>query len=63
MRDNRAREKVADQLERVSGVIQVDVNLYRAQAVIMHSPSCVPSDLVRAVVNAGYLAVLQAETR
>jgi copper chaperone CopZ len=57
MLDNSGRERVAEALDTVRGVIQVDVNLFRARAVIVHAPPCVSTELVRAVAEAGYQAV------
>ena len=54
MRDNRCRERVAEALEAVAGVRDVDVNLHRARATILHERSCSLNDLVSAIVRAGY---------
>lgn len=54
--DNGDRERIAEALESVPGVVQVDVNMYRARAVIVHTPPCTAAALVRAVAEAGYQA-------
>ncbi len=58
MKDNACRERVAGALERVRGVREVVVNLFRASASIHHEPSCAAGNLVRAVTEAGYGATL-----
>ncbi len=58
MRDNRCRESVAGVLERVLGVKEVHVNLFRARATIIHEPPCAPADLIAAMARAGYGAAL-----
>jgi len=58
MRDHRCRESITQALEAVAGVKGVDVNLYRARAVIVHAPTCEPAALVRAVEAVGYGAAL-----
>lgn len=57
MRDNRCREHVAHALERVEGVQQVSVDLFRARSVILHEPPCSARDLIRAVAVAGYVVL------
>lgn len=61
MRDNRAREQITEALEGLDGVVQADVNLFRAQAIVVHRPPCAAADLVRAVVRAGFGAEVKAE--
>jgi copper chaperone CopZ len=56
MRDNACRERIAAALEAVAGVIDVDVNLHRARAAILHEMCCSADELVRTVVQAGYAA-------
>ena len=56
MRDNTCRESVVQALQNVPGVQDVHVNLYRAQAVIIHQPSCAAADLIEAVDRLGYAA-------
>lgn len=58
MRDNRCRERVAEALEKVIGVKDVHVNLYRARAEINHDAQCGAEDLIAAVTRAGYGASL-----
>jgi copper chaperone CopZ len=62
MKDNRCREAVAASLRAVPGVREVDVNLYRARAIVAHEHPCSAADLVRAVTAAGYGATAQNET-
>jgi copper chaperone CopZ len=54
MRGNACRERVAAALELVPGVKDVDVNLHRARAAIVHQPTCTITDLAQAVVRQGY---------
>ncbi|GEM_PF-2031549 len=56
MRDNACRERVAEALRRVEGVVDVSVSLLRARAIVLHTASCDKEWLVRAVGNAGYQA-------
>ncbi len=56
MRGNDCRERIAEVLQAVPGVMEVDVNLLRARAIIVHDPKCDPETLARAITNAGYLA-------
>jgi copper chaperone CopZ len=56
MRDNACRERIAAALEAVVGVMDVDVNLHRARAAILHERCCSSDELVRTVVKAGYEA-------
>jgi copper chaperone CopZ len=58
MRSNACRERIAEVLEKTPGVEDVDVNLHRARAMVVHQRWCSPSDLIRAVVCAGYDAVI-----
>jgi copper chaperone CopZ len=60
MMSNRCRENVAERLGSVSGVKDVQVNLIRASAVVVHESGCQPSELVAVVVQAGYGAVVRA---
>jgi Cu+-exporting ATPase len=61
MRDCQCRDVVAEALESVQGVCEVDVNLFRARAVISHDAACTSADLVRAVGRAGYDAKLDED--
>jgi copper chaperone CopZ len=63
MRDNCVREKITEALEEVDGVVQADVNLFRAQAVVLHRPPCAPVDLVRAVIRVGCRAEVEQTER
>ena len=56
MHGNQCREKVAAALESVAGVKDVDVNLYRAQAVVLHERRCKADELARVIAACGYLA-------
>ena len=58
MRDNACRERIAEVLEAVPGVRDVDVNLHRARATIVHERSSTLDALLGAVVRAGYGASL-----
>jgi copper chaperone CopZ len=58
MRTPMCREQLAAALEGVPGVREVQINLYRAHAVIEHAPSCDRASLVRAVEKAGYGATI-----
>lgn len=58
MRDNACRERVADALRRVEGVVDVSVSLLRARAIVLHTASCDKEWLVRAVSAAGYQSTL-----
>lgn len=58
MRDNACRERVAEALRRVEGVVDVSVSLLRARAIVLHTASCDREWLVRAVSGAGYQATL-----
>ena len=54
MKDNRCREDVTAALERVPGVMEVQVSLYRGLAVVRHRADCAVEDMIVAVVRAGY---------
>ena len=56
MRDASCREVVATALESVSGVVEVDVNLFRGMATIVHDSGCELTNLLTAVSGAGYVA-------
>ena len=58
MRDHRCRERIAHALGSVAGVREVDVNLYRALATVVHGPPCGAAALLRAVRGTGYGAAL-----
>jgi CBS domain-containing protein/copper chaperone CopZ len=59
MRGSSCRDRVAAALERVPGVTQVDVNLYRAAAVVAHDTGRNAQDLVAAIQSLGYDASIQ----
>ena len=44
-----AREAVVRELDEVPGVNEVDVNMYRAEAIVMHDGRCTASGLAAAV--------------
>lgn len=54
MRANACRERVAEALRAIEGVGDVDVNLYRARAVVVHDALCTPARLAAAVTRAGF---------
>lgn len=56
MRDNGCREIVTQALEILRGVSDVEVNLYRARAAIVHDSKVLPSELIEAVERVGYAA-------
>ena len=58
MRDNACRERISEALAAIDGVEEVDINLHRARARILHTPPCRPADLLSAIVEAGYGASL-----
>ncbi len=62
MRDSRCREAVSEVLGSVRGVQDVDVNLFRAYATVVHDAKCTPAELIRAVVEKGYGASLADES-
>jgi copper chaperone CopZ len=61
MRDNACREQIAEALGRVRGVVDVNVSLMRARAVVAFSPPCSEADLIRAVVRAGFGATVSRD--
>jgi copper chaperone CopZ len=56
MHGNTCREKITAALESVAGVKDVDVNLYRAQAVVIHEPPCKAAELPKTIAACGYAA-------
>lgn len=58
MRGNHCREQIAVALESFAGVKEVDVNLYRARATIIHDSLCEAAELIRIVLGTGYGASL-----
>jgi copper chaperone CopZ len=59
MRDNACRERVAEALGQIDGVLSTNVSLIRARATVVHEPPCDAAQLVWTVVNAGYGAALE----
>ena len=57
MRSNQCRELVALALWRIVGVTDVQVNLFRAQAMVTHEPSCTITELMNAVSATGCGAI------
>jgi copper chaperone CopZ len=57
MRNNGCRGIVTRVLREVQGVREAHVNLYRASALVIHEPWCSTSELIVAVILAGYGAV------
>jgi copper chaperone CopZ len=58
MQGNACRERIAEVLSEVSGVLDVSVSLIRARADVVYRAPCEPGALVAAVVAAGYLAAM-----
>lgn len=58
MRGNDCRERIAELLQAIEGVKDVDVSLHRGRAVIVHEVRCPSGDLVWALMVAGYGAAL-----
>lgn len=58
MRDNACRERITEAIASIAGVKDVDVNLYRCRATIVHESQCVATELIRTVEKAGYAAEL-----
>ncbi len=54
MPDNASRERIVGALEAVDGVLEVDVNLHRGRAAIVHASRCDLEALVGAAVRAGF---------
>ena len=61
MRGNSCREQIAAALAAVAGVRTVNVNLYRARATVTHDPARGVSELIAAIIDAGYDASLPEE--
>lgn len=58
MRAVSCRDHVAAAIGAVEGVRSVHVDLWRAQATIVHESPCGPAQLIRALLRAGYGASL-----
>lgn len=56
MRDNSCRERLAEALGSVAGVIDANVSLMRARGVVTYGAPCSEADLLRVVAAAGYEA-------
>ena len=54
LKGNGCRETVTSALERVPGVRNVLVSLYRSSATIVHEPTCNTGDLIATIHRAGY---------
>ncbi len=54
MRDNACRRKIAEAIRSIPGVHDVDVNLYRASATIVHNCFCDVTELQQTVEKIGY---------
>lgn len=61
MKSNRCREAIVRALESVAGVRDVDVNLFRAWAAVVHEPPCTVPRLIQAIADAGYDAALRTD--
>lgn len=55
---NACCERIDAALRKVKGVRHVDVNLFKATAMVEHDEGCLPQHLLDAVERAGYLASL-----
>lgn len=62
MRNNSCRDKVSAALERVPGVIDVAVNLYRGNAIVRHAPDSNIFSLIVAIHTIGFGAALPSRT-
>lgn len=62
MKDSRCREAVSEALGVLRGVQDVDVNLFRACATVVHDEKCTPAELIRAVEEQGYGASIARES-
>jgi Cu+-exporting ATPase len=56
MKSAKCRERVLRAIEAVPGVMEVDVNLYRASARVTHCEPCHATALLQAVASVGYSA-------
>jgi copper chaperone CopZ len=63
MRDNACRQKIAEALESMPGVQDVDVSLHRSRATIVHEPPCVTAKLMLTIERSGYAAEQVVEGR
>lgn len=60
---NACCDRIEQALRRVTGVQEVQVNLYKATATVEHDDSCEPCHLVEAVEHIGYLASIVGPVR
>ncbi|HZW07876.1 MAG TPA: heavy metal-associated domain-containing protein [Phycisphaerales bacterium] len=60
MRDNACRERVAEALVQVEGVVDVEVSLIRGRASVRHNEKCKPAELIEAVKQRGYDVLLHS---
>lgn len=60
---NACCDRIERALRRVTGVQDVQVNLYKATATVEHDESCEPRRLVEAVEHIGYLASIVGPAR
>ncbi len=58
MRDSSCRQRIVSSLESLTGVIEVQVNFYRARATVVHQPPCSADELIQSIKRAGYVACL-----
>jgi copper chaperone CopZ len=62
MRGQHCRDRLTHEIESVAGVLNVEVNLYRARATIFHGGQCGVTELLQAVVRSGcYASVTSTE--
>lgn len=57
---NACCDRIERALRRVKGVRNVEVNLYKATAMVEHDDSCRREDLVAAIERIGYLTEIDA---
>lgn len=54
MRSNDCRERLISIIEGIRGVLDVEINLHRGLASILHSAPCDLGELTAAIISAGY---------
>jgi len=59
MRNNECRERILEVLGQVEGVVQVEVSLIRARALLVCGATCEATRLVETVSAAGYHAAVR----
>ncbi|MDZ4831485.1 MAG: hypothetical protein SGJ09_14960 [Phycisphaerae bacterium] len=57
MKNDGCREAIVRAVFAVHGVLEADVNLFRANAIVRHQSCCGAVDLVNAIGRAGYAGV------